>query len=261
MGRTLSDEHESTARAAARDVPVIAVITAITAACGLVQLFHPALVTSWRRDTDGLQAGEWWRLLTPMLVQGDGLFQYAFNLAGSALVGPSVERRYGHRAVLVVYLAGGVSGIGLEYLVHPRLLGSGSSDAVAALVGALWWMVVARGRPVTAPTAIYAAYFPVSLLALRIGGPVGSTVAGAVLAAGMSMLLRRDGPPALSRLMIVVVPIPALLLLVLLDSHGLGLALGALVGMVLRHPGHERRRRELRSPGAPADTDPGPPSV
>ena len=221
----------ATIRRAAREAPAITVITALTALTGIVQFAHPALVASWRRDTVALQAGQWWRLITPMLVQGSGLIQYAFNLAGSALVGPTVERRYGSRAVVCVYLVGGLAGMAFEYGTDPTGHGSGSSNAVAALVGALWWHVAShRRRPASVPAAIYASYFGISILALRLGGPLGSTVAGAVLAAAASMLLRRSGPAGLTRLVLATVLIPALVLVVLLDSHGIGVGVGALLG-------------------------------
>jgi len=236
----LRDEAVRAMRRAVREAAVITVITAVTALAGVVQLLHPSLVTSWRRDTSALHSGQWWRLVTPMLVQGSGLFQYAYNLAGSALVGPSVERRYGARAVLVLYLAGGFAGIGLEYVLRPDNFGSGSSDAVAALIGALWWSAFTRRRPVPTPAAVYAAYFAVSLLALRFGGPIGSTVVGAALAASVTTLVRRHGPPVLTRLMLIAIPGPTLVLVVLLDGHGVGIAVGATLGAVLaRHaPAH-----------------------
>jgi membrane associated rhomboid family serine protease len=222
-----------TVRRALGHVPATTVITAVTALTGVVQFIHPALVLSWRRDPSALQSGQWWRLITPMLVQGSGVFQYAFNLAGSALVGPSVERRYGSRALVLLYLAGGIAGIAFGYSVHPHDFDSGSSDAVAALVGALCWTVLAQRQPARMPAAIYAIYFPVSLLALRLAGPAGATVTGAVIAAATVTLARRHATQSLTRLMLIAVPVPSLLLIVLLDSHGAGIAVGALLGAAL----------------------------
>lgn len=104
---------------------------------------------------------------------------------------------------------------------------------MAALIGALWWSVLTRRRPVPTAAAVYASYFAASLVALRFGGPAGSTVFGAVVAASATTLVRRHGRAVLTRLMLIAVPVPALLLLVLLDSHGVGIAIGAILGAVL----------------------------
>jgi hypothetical protein len=121
----------------------------------------------------------------------------------------------------------------LEYVFRPSSHGSGSSDAVAALIGALWWIVVSQRRAVRSATAIYASYFAVSLLALRFGGPVGSAVVGAALAATATTLVRQHGTQVLSRLMLIAIPAPAFVLVVLLDSHGIGIATGTVLGALL----------------------------
>jgi hypothetical protein len=43
-----------------RAVPVISIITAVTAMTGIAQFVHPSLVMAWRRDSSGLSSGQWW---------------------------------------------------------------------------------------------------------------------------------------------------------------------------------------------------------
>ncbi len=89
--------------------PATGTISGLTAAVGGAQFIWPSLLDRLRRDRARLQDGEWWRLVTSILVQSDGVGQYAYNLTGSVLVGVAVESRCGHARWLACYLAGGLA--------------------------------------------------------------------------------------------------------------------------------------------------------
>ena len=79
-------------------------IIAVTAVTSLVAL-QPAgsdLLTALWLDKDGLAAGEWWRLVTPVLVHGS-LLHLLFNMYFLYLVGPLVEQLYGSLRFLLLY--------------------------------------------------------------------------------------------------------------------------------------------------------------
>jgi membrane associated rhomboid family serine protease len=180
--------------------------------------------------------GQWWRLVTPMLVQPSGAGQYAFNLLGSALVGVAVERQLGPGRWLAVYLGAGLAGVVMSYWWFPAQTFGGSSDGVAGLIGALtvgWWM--RRSKPPW-PSYLYGAFFAAYLTALAAAGVIAATIAGGLTIAVVTTL-RRHGPPAwLPFLVCGLIVTCAAVLVVLRDDHGVGLTAGILVALVLGCP-------------------------
>ncbi|HVZ21684.1 MAG TPA: hypothetical protein VG871_11505, partial [Vicinamibacterales bacterium] len=56
-----------------------AALFALTALVTGLQFVFPAVLSLFRRDLDGLRAGEWWRLVTPLFVQPAGTSQVLAN--------------------------------------------------------------------------------------------------------------------------------------------------------------------------------------
>jgi rhomboid protease GluP len=82
-----------------------------------------------------LARGEWWRLLSCCFVHF-GLPHIAMNMLGLYLVGPLVERMWGHWRFLTIYLISGLVGsCAMSLTLGPGHLGAGAS-------GALWGMMV-----------------------------------------------------------------------------------------------------------------------
>ncbi len=93
-----------------------------------------------------LAAGQWWRLVSPVLVH-DGLLHLAFNMYFLYLVGPLVEQLYGSaRFVLLYVLTAATATVGTYLLGGPEP-SVGASGALFGLCGVL---LVARAlhRPV-----------------------------------------------------------------------------------------------------------------
>ncbi len=93
----------------------------------------------------------WWTILTASWLHG-GILHIAFNLLALHQLGPFVAQEYGTARFLVVYLASGICGFLLSYLVGiPFTLGA--SAAVCGLIGAILYYGKSRGG--SFGTAIY----------------------------------------------------------------------------------------------------------
>jgi rhomboid protease GluP len=79
-------------------------------------------------------AGQVWRLFTPMLLHA-GLLHIGFNMYALYILGPELERHFGHWQFLALYVAGGFAGIVVSFLLTaaPSL---GASTAIFGLLGA-----------------------------------------------------------------------------------------------------------------------------
>jgi membrane associated rhomboid family serine protease len=100
-------------RAVARQsgrVPVATIaLCCLVAIPSLLQLRYPRLLTSLQRDRELiLQHGEWWRVLTALVVQDGGAAGLIGNLLVLALVGVVAERIWGSWRVLALFFATGI---------------------------------------------------------------------------------------------------------------------------------------------------------
>jgi rhomboid protease GluP len=153
----------------------------ITAISTGLQLVFPPILSSLQRTPAAL-SGEWWRLITPIVMNRGGWPEIFFNMFTLAAVGTVVEQHWGGPRWLVFYLTGGFAGeiAGLAW----RPVGAGSSVAVCGLMGALAVWLCSRASPW---------YF-------RLLG--ASILAGAMLLTGLHNL---HGPPSLASAVIAVV--------------------------------------------------------
>ncbi|HMD90360.1 MAG TPA: rhomboid family intramembrane serine protease [Anaerolineaceae bacterium] len=79
-------------------------------------------------------AGEFWRLITPMFLHAS-IIHIAFNMYALFVLGPGLERFYGHKRFLALYMIGGFAGNVLSFLFSPDS-SIGASTAIFALVSA-----------------------------------------------------------------------------------------------------------------------------
>lgn len=79
-------------------------------------------------------AGQFWRLITPVLLHGS-ILHIAFNMYALISFGPGLERYYGHGRFVALYLISGFAGNVFSFLFSsaPSL---GSSTAIFGLLGA-----------------------------------------------------------------------------------------------------------------------------
>jgi len=122
-----------------RPLVASAIIIALTALTFGLQLAYPEVLDVLRRDIVGLQAGEWWRLVTPLFVQPHGAFQFFFNMMFLAVFLPMVERLYGARLWLLFFVPG-VVGQAVNYAWNPS--GGGTSTAIFGVMGSVLMYVV-----------------------------------------------------------------------------------------------------------------------
>jgi rhomboid protease GluP len=78
--------------------------------------------------------GELWRLFTPMLLHGS-LAHIGFNMYALFILGPGLERFYGHLRFLTLYLLAGFAGNVFSFLLTPGP-SVGASTAIFGLVAA-----------------------------------------------------------------------------------------------------------------------------
>jgi uridine nucleosidase len=82
-----------------------------------------------------IRAGEWWRLLTPVLLHGNLLHLATNNFALNSL-GPLTERLSGRKRFAAVYVAAGVAGSLASFAMSPAPA-VGASGAIFGVGGAL----------------------------------------------------------------------------------------------------------------------------
>ena len=78
--------------------------------------------------------GEYWRLITPVFMH-IGAFHLLANSISLLIFGGVVERSYGWRAFLAIYLTAGVAGNVASYAAGPTV-GAGASGAIFGMLGA-----------------------------------------------------------------------------------------------------------------------------
>jgi rhomboid protease GluP len=81
-----------------------------------------------------IEQGQFWRLITPVLLHGS-LIHIGFNMYALFNLGPSLERKYGVLPFLALYLLGGVWGNTLSFLLSPNP-SLGASTAIFGLIAA-----------------------------------------------------------------------------------------------------------------------------
>lgn len=146
-----------------------------------LQFPFPGVLETLRRNPQAFASGEWWRIITPLLVHSDGWPQIVFNFAAIAVFGVIAERIFGHWRWLLLYLAGGIVGEIVGYAWDP--LGAGASVGLFGLVGGLLaWQLLSLASPRARIAATIGLIAAVALVVMRdIHGC--ATLAGACLGA------------------------------------------------------------------------------
>ena len=82
------------------------------------------------------ESGQWWRLLTVMVLHG-GLIHWAFNSWALWAFGPVLEGLLGRARFVALYVGAGLVGAGASFAFNQTTLGVGASGAIFGLLGAL----------------------------------------------------------------------------------------------------------------------------
>lgn len=86
--------------------------------------------------------GEYWRLLTPVFIHG-GISHLAVNCYSLFILGSLVEKIYGHKKYIFIYMVAGVFGSIMSFMfsTHPSV---GASGSIFGLMGALLYFGVEK---------------------------------------------------------------------------------------------------------------------
>ena len=212
-----------------------AAVCAVTLVTSVAALDRPALMHRFTRDLPRLRTGQWWRIITPLLVQPSGWGQLVFNILGIAVVGAALQRRFGWASWSLVYLAGGAGSIAIYSHWHPADTGGGSSAAVAALIGAL---AIAENIDPTPGrlqwcAELYSMFFAVYLTTLDLAGVTASIIAGNAMIVALVVIEKAVKPTTKARGSLIVVLAASVAMTLAHDDHGAGLAIGVtLAGLV-----------------------------
>lgn len=93
------------------------------------------LVEFGARVTSLIQAGEIWRLFTPMFLH-IGLMHLVINSITVYYIGIQIENIFGHARFLVIYLLSGIAGNLASFVFLPNTLSAGASTSIFGLFGA-----------------------------------------------------------------------------------------------------------------------------
>jgi membrane associated rhomboid family serine protease len=222
-----------------------AVVFGVTLAVSIAALASPALMSLFVRNLPQLRTGQWWRAVTPVLVQPSGWGQLVFNLLGIAVIGAALQRRLGWAGWSLIYLAGGPGTIAVYIAWHPGDTGGGSSAAVAAMIGALAVLLAAGadlGR-LEWFAQLYSVFFAVYLTALQLGGVLPSVIAGNASIIVMVAARHAVRPATLTRASLAVVLMAGVAMTAARDDHGAGILIGVTVACLVL-----ARRRYWRIP-------------
>jgi hypothetical protein len=202
---------------------------AVMAAVG--QYAFPGMIPALQRAPGGLPSGQWWRLVTPLLVQTLGWYQVVANLVTLALFGVLAEWLLGRRLWLALFAAGTAGGEIAAYAWHDP--GGGDSIAICGLAAGIGIALLARRASPPRFTADAVVYY---VAALTGWGFSGLRAAGLAFLAAAVLLngarLARIG--GVERAALAGTVVCALALVAHRDLHGAALTSGMLLmGAVL----------------------------
>jgi membrane associated rhomboid family serine protease len=218
-------------------------VVAITAAVSVAALINTSIMDAMTTDLGKLRNGQWWGggVASPVMVQPSGWGQLTFNLTGLAVVGAALERLVSRPAWLVCFLTGGVGSVVVLSAWEPADGSGGTSDAVAALIGALAVVAAVEGAQLRAewPSQLYSVFFATYLTGLAVGGIVPSIIAGDLAVIACATARRVCRPDTVRRGCLVVVATCGAVMTVSHQGHGVGIVIAGFL---------TARRRMLASP-------------
>lgn len=166
---------------------VSVLIIGMTALTTGLQFLFPEMLSAFRRNLEGLLAGEWWRMVTPLFVQSHGLRGCVGNGVAAIIFLPIAERLYGKR-LWALYFVPGVSGEVFAYAWG--LDGAGSSLGIAGVMGSLFAFTFLHRRelPGLARVASMFGFTAAVVLCLCRGTHGPPMLIGLLLASSMAKL-------------------------------------------------------------------------
>lgn len=152
------DGRRASAGALAGVGPMTRAIMAVTIAVAALEFLSPSAygdVFEQLALVNGFvtELGEWWRMLTVVLLHGS-LTHILFNMWALYVLGPQVEREVGPSAFLALYVGSAAAGSSLAILLgNPQDVSVGASGAIFGLFG-VWMASAVRRRNTRAGRAV-----------------------------------------------------------------------------------------------------------
>ncbi|MGW0534605.1 rhomboid family intramembrane serine protease [Streptomyces sp. NPDC003032] len=135
-------------------------------------------------SVEGVAEGQWYRLVTAMFLHGS-IMHIAFNMLSLWWIGGPLEAALGRVRYIALYMASGLAGSALTYLLaEPNQPSLGASGAIFGLFGATAILMRRLNydmRPVIALLAInllITAFWPNIAWQAHVGGLVGGVIVG-----------------------------------------------------------------------------------
>lgn len=144
----------------------------------------------------GVDAGEWYRIFTSAFLH-DGVIHLGFNMILLWMLGSDLERRNGHVALAVAYLAAVIGGAMGALVLDPSGFTIGASGGVFGLMGLTLVQQRQRGIDIwqsgIGGLVAINLLLSVSLRNISLGGHVGGLVAGLLVGWLLQEAPRRTG--------------------------------------------------------------------
>jgi rhomboid protease GluP len=176
-------------------------VLAVTVVLTVLQFPFPQVRLDLWRAPGALAAGQWWRLVTPLLVQYDAVWQIVVVLACIAGVGVVAERIFGRARWLLLYLVCGVVGQAFGFRWEPP--DAGASVAGAGLLGAVCAWLLSPDGPPQPQVRVWGVLWPLAGIALTVKGDQHGPplLVGFALGALLLLLDHRHAPRTETRAM------------------------------------------------------------
>lgn len=137
---------------------------------------------------------EYYRLITAAFVHG-GMFHILFNSWALYVIGPYLERAFGHVRFVALYLVSALGGsvLGL-WMDNPRILTVGASGAIFGLFGAVFVVGRRLNLDVRGIAVLIAINLAITFIVPGISwtGHIGGLVTGAALSAALAYAPREN---------------------------------------------------------------------
>lgn len=207
---------------------VLIITTLVTGA----QFINPAVLAALRRDPAALGRGDWWRMLTPLLVHDGGVWHFLYVALGIAVVGFVAEHIYRSWRWLLLYMLAGVTGEIAGYAWDPH--GAGASVALCGLIGSILVWQLWQKKLASKVASLYIVAFVGALSGTAIAGGIVGIVLCSVAASTLFWLPNlKVSTRILASYIGIFGLLGALILTWLHDIHGPAILAGAGIAALL----------------------------
>ncbi len=182
-------------RAIAFHPPRITILLLLVVAIpSALQFRFPAILSLLQRDYAQFAHGDWWRIVTPLLVQDGGVAGTIANLVGLLLIGTLAEQFWNIEQVILLFLVGGISGELVGFAWQP--IGAGNSVANFSLAASLAVACLLRRPPAPVLCAALLALGADTVLLALMDIHGAAALAGALVALLLIRLRYRQKQPS-----------------------------------------------------------------